>query len=365
MIINRNASINRLMARRSAKNVQNELLKSYSNNILKSNKSEFRRTVSESGVRIELSQKAKEMLRDKYIDEVLESGEPLRGISYEDYFWYYKNKRGYINESEVRQEYKQALKGDNASLNEKEWRTDPNYIIPQRLWDNPVVAEDRNAAIEKIRNGEELEDWENKIAMTFSNGFEGSRVLREARIEQRTHSLEKTIADSLASLDIELGQDKELRFEVWGDEMKIFGDLDDEKLNRIYELLKSKSGSLCGSYDDHHPLSKSDDAEWWHLQNAESYLRDTGVSVFDISLDKNGEIVGLPDDISDFISEYADKPLYVKTKSGQDIINHSVEKALNMRNTFISAIQTIGRGKYNYFRSRVARLTYKNGILSC
>ncbi len=364
MIVHINSSMNRLMLRKSMKNARMELLKSYSKNVSKTKKSEYSRTVSASGVRIELSSDAKDYLRNKHIDEVLESGEPLHGISYDDYAFYYKNKHGFLS-GQIEQEYKQALKGDNASLREKEWRTNPNYLIPQRIWDNPIVAADRDAAIQKIRKDEELDDWEKLIIMTFKDGAEGCQVRSEAYRTQRTHRLEKNIADSLTDAGIVLEPDSELRFEVWGNEMKVSGNFDDRELKIIHDTLRHRGGSLSGLYSDYHPMPKSDAIEWYSLQIAEGYLEDTGVSIFDVSLDKNGNFVGLPDDIANFIAENADKPLYIDTGLGWDERDHAAEKALSMQNAFQSAIHTIERGKYDYYRARVANLTYKNGVLTC
>ena len=364
MKVHIHSSISRLMLRKSMKNARLELLKNYSKDVSKAKKSEYSRTVSASGIRIELSSDAKDYLRNKYIDKVLESGEPLHGISYDDYFFYYKDKHGFISD-QIEREYKQALKGDNASLREKEWRTNPDYLIPQRIWDDPIVAADRDAAIEKIRNDEELEDWEKTIIMTFTSGEEGCRVRSEAYRTQRTHRLEKYIADNLADAGIVLEPDNELKFEVWGNEMKVSGNFDDGELKIIHDTLKHRARSLSGLYSNYHPMPKSDAVEWSSLQAAEGYLEDTGVSIFDVSLDKNGGFVGLPDDIANFIAENADKPLYIDTGLGWDEPDHTAAKALSMRNAFQSAIHTIESGGYGYYRSKIARLTYKNGVLSC
>ena len=355
----------RLALRKARKAVQSELWQKYLKESTKAKKPEYRRTVSESGVRIELSPQAKEMLRDKYIDEVLESGEPLRGISYEDYFSYYLNKHGFKSD-DIEQEYKQALKGDNASLREREWRTNPDYIIPPRLYDDPLIIADRNAVYDKIRNDVELEKWEEKLIHAFTNwGYEGQKVYNEAMLSQRTRRLEKDIAKALSEAGIELAPDDELKFEVWGGEMKVSGDFDDEKLSAISDVLKRYAFSLNGIFADNHPLSRERSAELMELQFAESYLKDSGVTIFDISLDGNGNIVGLPDELDKFIKENAEKSDIVDKGEGNFEWDNEVRKAKNMRDTFISAIETVKSGKYDYFRSKIGVFTFKNGTLSC
>ena len=76
-VISNRSPQERLALRKARKAVQSELWQKYLKESIKAKKPEYRRTVSESGVRIELSQQAKEMLLDKYIDEVPESDEPM------------------------------------------------------------------------------------------------------------------------------------------------------------------------------------------------------------------------------------------------------------------------------------------------
>lgn len=353
----------RLSFRKAKKAVQSELLKQSLKNASKTKKSEYRRYVSESGVRIELSPKAKDMLRDTYIDDVLKSGEPLRGISYDDYFKYYINKHGFKSD-EIEQEYRQALRGDNASLREKEWRTNPDYIIPPRLYDNPLIIADRNAVYDKIRNDEELSVCEEKLVHAFTNrGYEGEKVYNEAMLSQRTKRAEKDIARTLSDAGIELSPDDELKIEVWGNKMKVSGELDSEKLSAITEALKEYAFPLSGIFADNLHLPGEKSAELIQLQFAESYLKNSGVSVFDIYLDENENIAGLPEDLDNFIKENAGKSDIIDKGDGDFEWNNEVRNAKNMRDTFLSAIDTVKSGRYDYFRSMVGVYSFKNNVL--
>ncbi len=355
--------LERLSFRKARKAVQSDLLRQSLKKASKTKKSEYRRYVSESGVRIELSPKAKDMLRDNYIDGVLESGEPLRGISYDDYFKYYINKHGFKSD-DIEQEYKQALKGDNASLREKEWRTNPDYIIPPRLYDNPLIVADRNAVYDKIRNDEELSVCEEKLVHAFTNwGYEGEKVYNEAMLSQRTKRVEKDIARTLSDAGIELSPDDELKIEVWGSEMKVSG-VSEELNSTIAEALKKYAFPLSGIFADNRNLSGEQSAELIQLQFAESYLKDSGVSVFDIYLDENENIVGLPENFDKFIKENADKSDIIDKDNGDFVWNNEVRNAKNMRDTFLSAIDTVKSGRYDYFRSMVGVYSFKNGVLA-
>ncbi len=196
MNIYSNASINRIISRKSKKAARSEMLKNHTKNAPKTRKSEYSRVVSSSGVRIELSEDAKSLMWNNYIDKVLESGDPLHGVSYEEYAAYYKDKHGFID-YKTEQDYRQALKGDNASLRAREWRNNPDYEIPQRLFDDPLIAADRNSALEKIRNDEELQEWEYKILNTFPDAKEGCDIVNDARLTQRFCRLEKISPPSL------------------------------------------------------------------------------------------------------------------------------------------------------------------------
>lgn len=97
------------------------------------------------------------------------------------------------------------------------------------------------------------------------------------------------------------------------------------------------------------------------LQFAESYLKDSGVSVFDIFLDENVEIVGLPDDLDKIIKNNADKSDIIDKGNGDFEWNNEIRNAKNMRDTFLLAIDTVKSGRYDYFRSMVGAYSFKNG----
>ncbi len=365
MKVHRIASIDRLMARKAGKVAQSEMMKAYIGNNFQTSKSTFSRAVGTNGVRVELSLEAERLVRNGYIDSVLENGEPLHGISYNEYRSYYEDKYGYIDDR-VKQSYKQALKGDDAALRDREWRSNPSYEIPRRLFNDPLVTADRNAAIDKIRNGEELEEWEHQLLNTFPDAVEGNHIYIDAMVAGQLHKVEKRVAADLAAAGIELAPNEEIQFEVWGYDMKVSGNLDDDKLKAIYDAVSCHSKSMYSVYvDTKNSMSPSDITECFQLIYAENYLKDTGVSVFDISLDNKGNLVGLPNELANFIKNNVDKPLFISTSKGWDERDPNVQKARLMRDTFKSAVQTIANGRYDYYRSKTGVLTFKNGTLSC
>lgn len=73
----------------------------------------------------------------------------------------------------------------------------------------------------------------------------------------------------------------------------------------------------------------------------------------------------MPDELSDFINENAGKPLVIDTSKGWDERDPDVQRARLMRDELTSAVKIIQKDKYNYYRSKVGVLTYKNGSLRC
>lgn len=119
------------------------------------------------GVQYNFSLDMKRAMIGDRIEKAATSGEPLRGVSYNEYLTYYLEKNGSIDKTTM-QLYKQAVKGDNAALRDKQWRTDPDYIIPERLYNNSLITADKEAAIEKLVRNEKLEDWEQRLLDTLT-----------------------------------------------------------------------------------------------------------------------------------------------------------------------------------------------------
>lgn len=187
MRVYRNASIDRLMARRAEKNSQtNSVFDNYltgflnnrnygyfnnfgilgtTNSSNSSNPFDILSSSSMQSMQYNMLYETKQKFAAERIEKALDSGEPLRGVSYNEYLSYYLQKNGSVD-SNTRQFYIQDLKGDNAALRSKQWRTDSNYIIPKRLYNNPLITADRDAAIEKLAKNEKLEDWEQKLLDT-------------------------------------------------------------------------------------------------------------------------------------------------------------------------------------------------------
>ena len=62
---------------------------------------------------VQISYKAKRQLKNEYIENALDSGKPMTGVTYEEYCDYYYDKHGYYDKDNMKREYKQALRGDN------------------------------------------------------------------------------------------------------------------------------------------------------------------------------------------------------------------------------------------------------------
>lgn len=182
MRVFRNASIDRLMARKAEKNLQSGMFDSYLTSFLNDRNygvlNSFGSlnsvtglnpfdTVNANGTQFNLYQMKRQVLNDR-IEKAIDSGEPLRGVSYNEYLTYCLEKNGFVD-TDTQQFYKQALKGDNAALRNKQWRTDPDYIVPKRLYNDPLITADRDAALEKLAKNEKLEDWEQRLLDTVTS----------------------------------------------------------------------------------------------------------------------------------------------------------------------------------------------------
>ena len=261
----------------------------------------------------------------------------------------------------------EPLKGDNAALRNKEWRTNPNYRIPQRLFSSPEVTADREAALEKLRRGEEITEWESDLLRTFPNMKEGINREYEARNEGARVRLMNKISSALSEAGIELSEDDELQFEVWGYDMTVTGNISDDKLELVKETLSDYAHDLQYIYQisGHSDEAKAGGLSLAYLQSAEKFLKEAGGgSVFDIGKDGNGNFTGLPGDLGEFIRKNAKGTFGIGTEVYQDR-NSDVKRALFMREVFNSVIKTVQNGDYDRLKSMTCKLTYKNGVLSC
>lgn len=314
-----------------------------------------------------ISSQAKQDMRSDEIKKMIDSGKPLKGVTYEEFCAYSrKYKQDDVLDSS-RKGYNQALKGDNAALRNKEWRTNPNYSVPQRLFSSPEVTADREAVLEKLRRGEEIAEWETRLLHTFPDVTEGIRLEDEARLEATIVKFQNKISSALSEVGIELSEDDELQFEVWGYDMKVTGTLSDDKLELAKETLADNAHALQYIYQisGHRDEVEAGGLALPYLQSAEKFLKDYGGgSVFDIGKDVNGNFTGLPGGLGEFIKKNAKGTFGIGTEVYQDR-NSDVKRALFMREVFNSAIKTVQNGDYNRLKAMTCKLTYKNGILSC
>ncbi len=256
---------------------------------------------------------------------------------------------------------------DKAALRNKEWRTNPLYRVPPRLYSSPEVTADREAVIEKIRRGEELKEWEVDLLHTFPDVSEGIRIEDEARLEATKVKYQNIISSALSNVGIELSENDELQFEVWGYDMTVTGTISDDKLELAKGALSEYAHDLQYIYQvsGHRDEAKAGGLSLAYLQSAEKFLKDTGGgSVFDIGKDANGNFTGLPGDLGEFIKKNAKGTFGICTEVYEDR-NSDRNRALFMREVFNSAIKTVQSGNYNRLKAMTCKLTYKNGILSC
>ncbi|MDE6132012.1 MAG: hypothetical protein K2G04_01345, partial [Oscillospiraceae bacterium] len=226
---------------------------------------------------VKISWRAKRDIRNAEIERMLNSGEPLKDVTFEEFCDYYYDTHGCTLSNSLPQQYSQALKGDNASLREREWRTNPEYRIPQRLFSSPEVTADREAALEKYRNGGELKEWESRLLRTFPNADEGVRRENEAKLERTTRNFQNFVSSALSEIGINLSEDDELQFDVWGYGMTVSGNIDEEKLKALNEKLSDNAIDFQNYY---HHFHRDEAAKGGfpliYLWSAEKILKDEG-----------------------------------------------------------------------------------------
>ena len=331
---------------------------------------------SGDAVTFELSAQAKTELRNAEIDKIIESGEPLTDCSYEEYRKYYLYKNGtFNNEHEMQKAYKQALKGDKASLEEREWRHNPDYKIPARLWGAPEIAEDREAAFEKYKNGETLESWERGLLYTNTVFDAGSKILTEATFIRERNIVQSAISDALNKAGIDLSENDELTFETWGRYISVSGAKDDETNKTIADALMEinyndptdRTGHKLEHIYFHNNNDQSENvgmSRYW-LQTAVFALDDANgsTSVFDLSLDDNGNVIGLPNEIDSFIKENAKGKFGDLVKVADESNYNNIRKARLLQKAFTETVSIIRNGDYDRLRNLKGYITYKNGVL--
>ncbi len=317
---------------------------------------------------VKISWQAKRDMRNDEIKKMIDSGEPLKGVTYEEFREYYRKYKQSDVLDTSRQGYIQALKGDNASLREKEWRTNPNYRVPQRLFSSPEVTADREAALEKLRRNEELTEWENSLLNTFPNAYEGNIRENEARLDGQKVKYQNFISSALLETGIDFSEDDELQFNVWGYDMTVTGTISDDKLELIKEKLADKSlgFQLIYQRSGHRDEVEAGGFALVYLQSAEKILKEAGGgSVFEIGKDADGNFTGLPGDLGEFIRKNAIGKFGFGVDEKYKDREEDIRKALYMKETFNSVIETVKKGDYNRLKAMTCKLTYKNGILSC
>lgn len=296
-------------------------------------------------------------LRNEYIEKSLESGEPMEGVTYDDFVQYYRDKQGFCwGDDYMHRLYSQTQKGWKASCAEHEWQTNPNFIMTTPMFGSPELTEDREKAFEKLKSGSELTKLENDLLSTFPNTQDGIERVNAVVQEHGRTAYKQYLLDKMASSGVELTSNDEITFTVWGyDIIDVKGTVDDEKLAAIKEAMKDSAYSLDSIYSakyNRKTMSKGTRFQLDQFKKAQHYLDLAGGgSLLDLSKDSNGDYHGIPEQLSKFLSE--NKHYHGDDKSGL--------QAIWVRNAFDEAIAAIESGRYDWFKSKVGIVTFKNG----
>lgn len=297
-------------------------------------------------------------LRNKYIEISLESGEPMQGVSYDEFVDYYFDKDGFTRDDKfMRQLYYQAQKGWKASCAEHEWRTNPSYIfrMSSPMFDSPEFTEDREAAFEKLKNGGQLTQMEKDLLETFPDFDEGCKRVNEVHQELYQKSIHQRMLDKMS----ELSPDDEITFTVWGYKiLDVQGTVSDEKLAAIKESMTDEAKNLYNIYQnspEFRGMSGGTGYQFGQFIKAQQYLELAGGgSLLDISKDSDGNYHGIPKELDDFLRA---------NKNFNGVNEREKLQAFHISHAFDQAIAAVEAGRYDWFMSKIGTVTYKNGEL--
>lgn len=304
-----------------------------------------------------ISEETLAKMRNEYIETSLNSGEPMAGISYDDFVRYLVDKQGFRSGDDyMNRLYIQAQKGWKASCAEREWRTNPDFIMTPQIFGSPELTEDREAAFEKFKNGGELTEPEENLLSTFPDFIEGQKRVNEVRKDLGIISFKQKLQDRLASSGVELSPDDEITFTVWGyDLIDVKGTVDNDKLNAIKEAMKNVAYSLDCIYDNKYnreKMSRETRFQFDRFKEAQHYLDLAGGgSLLELSKDENGDYHGIPEELDKFLRDN-------KHYHGDDMAR---VQAMRVGHAFDAAISAVEAGRYEWFKSMVGTVTYKNG----
>ena len=294
-------------------------------------------------------------LRNEYIERSLDSGEPLQGISYDDFVRYYVDKQGFRSGDDYMQQlYFQAQKGWKASCAEREWRTNPDFIMTDPMLDSPELTEDREAAFEKFKNGEKLTKLEDDLLSTFPDFVEGEKRKNEVIKGKAQMLFQQNLRNRLANSGVELSPDDEITFTVWGyDLIDVKGTVSDEKLAAIKDAMANSAHSLDCIYGSKYiRLSEGTKFQLEQFKRAQHYLDLAGGgSLLELSKDQNGDYHGIPEELDKFLREN-------KHYRGDDMARL---QAIWVEHAFDAAIAAVEAGRYEWFKSMIGTVTFKNG----
>ncbi|MCX4357647.1 MAG: hypothetical protein OSJ43_15755 [Oscillospiraceae bacterium] len=302
-----------------------------------------------------ISEETLTKMRNEYIEASLNSGEPMTGVSYDDFVRYYVDKQGFRSSDDYMQRlYFQAQKGWKASCAEREWRTNPDFIMTDPMLDSPELTEDREAAFEKFKNGEELTKLEDDLLSTFPDFVEGEKRINEVIKGKAQMLFQQNLHNRLSNSGVELSSDDEITFTVWGyDLIDVKGTVSDEKLAAIKDAMANSAHSLDCIYGSKYiRLSEGTKFQLEQFKRAQHYLDLAGGgSLLELSKDQNGDYHGIPEELDKFLREN-------KHYRGDDMARL---QAIWVEHAFDAAIAAVEAGRYEWFKSMIGTVTFKNG----
>ena len=263
------------------------------------------------------------------MDNIINSGEPLTGVSYDEYTDYnYWKTENFLCNKEMKQNYNQAVRGTNDVIAKQDWDNE-NFVITNKMRENPDYQKVVQEQADKWANGEDLTDGEKKIL------FDDNEKYMSSSCERCLLSYEKHISGLLSENGISLDKDEKIGLSVYGSTFSVTGNVSEEKRTEIENVLNSMTKAQkvgfevtymdgVPSYNKNIPRAQQIISD--SVGDAEYLLNEFSggkVKLQDLSIDSSGKIQGLPKELENYFDEISSDlraPIETDVKSERDEI---------------------------------------------
>lgn len=300
----------------------------------------------------------------------VDSGEPLTGVSYEEYKdYYYDTNHNFLSEREMRQTYQQAVRGTNDIVAKQDWYDEDVILTPEIQSD----SEFQNAVskqAERWANGETLTDAEKKVLQSDFNQYLSAS-------SQRNYGLESEhISNLLSENGLALNDDEKIQISLYAGQFDVSGNIAGDKQaaieNVLNSLTKREKDSIGALYTNEVSTSytknvskgerflSSSIGETEYLLNQYSGGQ---VKLQDLSIDGSGQVQGLPEELQKYF-EGVTSDLQAPTGTDDFSKNQSVTTKRAQKLAVETAVKALQEQGYDNLPRYSYLFEFSEGTLS-